>query len=78
MTRNYLDATIEELETLVSEHQHRRQVLGEIRDELTFRKTQRAKQLLSEVEGLLRGAVRMPSRPPPADSPENQLDILDD
>ena len=77
MTRQYLDATIEELEKLVREHQHSRQVLGEVRDELTFRRSKRAKQLLREVEALLRGEVGMPPRPPPPDSPENQLDILD-
>jgi len=69
MTRQYLDATIEELEKLVREHQQTRQ--------LTFRRSKRAKQLLREVEALLRGEVGMPPRPPPPDSPENQLDILD-
>lgn len=76
MKRKYLDTPIDQLETLVSENLRRRQVLGEIRDELTFRKTPRARQLLREVDGLLRGAAPMPPGPRRPESNDDQLDLM--
>jgi len=74
--RKYFKTPIDELEALVKENLNHRQVLGEVRDELTFRTNKRAKQLLKEVEGILAGEVRVPKPPPPPDTPENQLDML--
>ena len=64
------------MEALVKENLNHRQVLGEVRDELTFRKNQRAKQLLREVEGVLAGDLTVPDAPPRPDKAENQLDLL--
>ena len=78
MARQYIKASIEELEKLVADNQNRLQVLGDIRAELTYRETPRAKQLLREVEALLGGQVKMPPKPAPKDSTDNQLDMLDE
>jgi hypothetical protein len=67
MDRKYFKVPIDELEALVKENLDHLQILGEIRDELTFRATKRGKQLLREVEGVLDGRM---SRP------EDQLDLI--
>ena len=76
MERKYLDTLIDSLEALVSENLSHRQVLGEVRDELTYRKTRRAKQLLKEIEAVLAGELSVPDPPPRPDKSENQLDLL--
>lgn len=77
--RKYFEADIVELERLVRENKHSRAVLGEVSEELTYRKnTERANQLRREVEALLDGRVARPRRPLKPDSPENQIDILGD
>jgi hypothetical protein len=68
----------EELETLVRENLHNPMVLGQVREELTYRESDRAKALMRDVMGILRGEVPMPRKPPPPDSEENQLALLDD
>ncbi len=78
MGRPYMDLEVMELETLFRQNLHHRGVLGEIRDELTFRETRRAKQLLAEIEGVLAGRVPVPRKPPKPDSSENQIPLLDD
>lgn len=60
----------------MAQHLDRRQVLGDVRDELTYRSTRRAKQLLREVEGVLTGAVPLPPKPPGPDTADNQMDLL--
>lgn len=77
MERKYFKTPIDELEALVEANLRHRQILGEIRDELTFRSNKRAKQLLKEVEALLDGIVKPPRQPLP-DRPQNQMDLLSD
>ncbi|MEX2374142.1 MAG: hypothetical protein WD942_00970 [Dehalococcoidia bacterium] len=77
MDRKYFETPLEELGVLVRENMHRRQVLGEIRDELTYRKTEGAKRLRREVEGILAGDIPLPPDPPREEQPEDQLDLLD-
>lgn len=77
MSRQYLNAEIEELEALVKENLHHRQVLGEIRDELTYRSRERAKQLLREIDALLGGEVEPSPKPPREGGPEDQMDLLE-
>lgn len=76
--RKYFELDISELEGLMSENQHSPAVLGEIYEELSYRKTERAKQLRKEVEALLEGRIPMPPRPKRPDSPEDQIDMLGD
>jgi hypothetical protein len=76
MVRRYFKTPVEDLEELVRSNLNRKQVLGEIRDELTFRTTDRARQLLKEVEGVLRGDV--PTRPeaPRPSHPDDQKELF--
>jgi hypothetical protein len=78
MDRKYFKTPIDELEALFKENLNHRQVLGDIRDELTHRDTPRARQLLREVDGVLAGVVPAPDTPPGPDRAENQLDLLGD
>ena len=74
--RKYFEVDISELERLVRQNKHSLAVLGEVREELTYRKTERAKQLRKEVEALVAGRLPMPTRPKRPDSPDKQIDIL--
>lgn len=76
MARPYQKHGIEELEALVKAFKHSRAVLGDIREELTYRRTDRAKALLRDVTGPLTGVVPMPRRPRRPDSPDDQLSFL--
>ena len=76
MDRKYFETPVDELEAVFRENLRNRQVLGEIRDELTYRSSRRAQQLWREIEGLLRGDVKPPPEPPGPDGPEKQLDLL--
>lgn len=76
MSRPYFKHSIDDLEKLVRTHMHSHAVLGDIREELTFRETDRAKALLRDVMGLLTGVVEMPVREPRSDSPDNQFGLL--
>lgn len=73
-----MDKSIEELETLVKENIHRRPVLAGIKVELTHRKTNRARQLLREVEGILDGELPLPPKPPRPPQPHDQLGLMDE
>ena len=55
MDRLYLQATVEELESVLRKHTAKRFVLAQLREGLKSCRTDRAKQLLREVEGLLSG-----------------------
>jgi hypothetical protein len=77
MDRPYFEATIKELEVLLKKHTSQRVVLAQLREELAFRKTHRAKQLLHEIEGLLSGAVP-PANRPKAAKPQDQLRLMKD
>ena len=76
MNRPYFKATVEELEVLLQKNKSRRFVLAQLREELKFRRTERAKQLRREVEGLLSGIVPMPPKPIKAARPEDQLHLI--
>ena len=76
--RKYFKTSVEQLEKLVEENLSHRQVLGEIRDELTYRKSARARQLLKEVTGVLTGDIPLPEEPPRESRPEDQIDLLDE
>jgi hypothetical protein len=75
--RPFFKASIEDLEKLLAERAWDRFTLARLREELNHRGTDRAKQALREVEGLLSGTVRMSPKPPGADSPSSQMDLLD-
>ena len=77
MDRPYMNENVETLEWLLSEHRNERFVLAQLREELAFRKTARAKQLSREVEGLLSGTVPMPPKPPQPSRPEDQLPLIE-
>lgn len=76
MGRPFKKADIDQLEELFEKHPHKRQVLGELKSELTYRSTDRAKQLLREVEGVLSGDVQV-KKPAPEDSPDYQMTLED-
>jgi hypothetical protein len=72
--RPYFKTPVEELEQIVAKSNTRKVVLAQIREELQMRTTDRAKQLLREVNGLLDGTVPS-TRTPPPDDPDNQLEM---
>jgi len=78
MDRPLLALTIDKLEQLVSEHRSDRFTLGQVREELSARTTDRAKQLLREVEGLLSGKVPLPPKPGRPAQPGDQMSLMDD
>jgi hypothetical protein len=73
--RPFFKAPIEELEKLLSQHRFDHAVLGRLREELTYRTTRRAKQLMREVEGIIEGRVPTEKKTRPA-QPEDQLGLL--
>jgi hypothetical protein len=75
--RPFFDTTVNELEALLKQHKTQPVILQQLRDELQYRETKRAKQLIREVDGILEGTVPVrPKRPRPA-RPEDQLHLLD-
>ena len=76
MSRQYFHMPIEELERLVQEHRHNTALLGPIWEELTFRTTDRARQLAREVRGLLDGTVPLPAKPPRPAMPADQTTLF--
>lgn len=76
MARPYFDMTIPQLERLVADHREKPAVLGQVWEELTYRDTDRSRQLMREVLGLLNGVVPQPPPPLQADGPEKQIDLL--
>ncbi len=77
VTRIYMDKDIDFLEDLVANDKKHAQVLGDVRDELTYRTSDRAKRLRRDVEGLLAGELPAPGTPPRPARPEDQTDLLD-
>jgi hypothetical protein len=71
-----MEATIDQLEEIFEEHVHKRPVLAKLQEELEHRSTRRAKQLLTEVQGVLDGSIPM-TEPPPEDSPDYQMTLED-
>jgi hypothetical protein len=76
MARKHIKTGIDELEALFRANLHNLQVLGEIREELSFRKTDRAKQLLREVHAIEEGVVPRPPKPPRPERPDDQGEVL--
>lgn len=76
MNRPLFDAEIEDLEKIVREKSYSRTQLAEIREELGFRESARARRLLRDVVALLGGEIPMPKKPAPPPSPEDQIDLL--
>jgi hypothetical protein len=77
MDRPFLQSTVDELEMLLRAHTTDRFTLARLREELLFRSTDRAHQLLREVEGLLSGVVPTKREARPA-QPEDQVSLLPD
>ncbi len=75
-TRPHFDTTIDELERLVHENLHNIQVLGELRQELTFRTTERAKLLMRQIEAVVAGLLPVPPKPPAPERPDDQQELL--
>lgn len=76
MDRPWFHLTIPELEQLVSQHRTQPAVLGQVWQELTYRDTDRSKQLMREVLGLLDGVVPQPPRAQKPDDPKYQGELL--
>lgn len=76
MSRPFMEASIEEIEKIVQDHKSERLTLAQVREELQFRKTKKARQLLREVLGILDGDVPVPPKPPRKDRVEDQLPLL--
>jgi hypothetical protein len=78
MDRPFFKVSINELEALLGKHKGERMILAQLREELQFRKTDRAKQLLKEVLALLDGTLPLPPKPPTPEDPNSQLDLIGD
>lgn len=76
MVRRYIKFPIEELEHLFHANLHNLQVLGEIREELTFRSSERAKQLEREVFAVVEGRVPIGPKPLRPEKPDDQGELL--
>jgi hypothetical protein len=71
MDRPFLDVDIGRLEDIFISHRSKRLVLAQLREELGFRRSKRAKQLQTEVNGALGGLVPIPH------SRDAQFELLD-
>lgn len=76
MTRRYIKSPIDELETLFKENLHNIQVLGELREELSFRATDRAKLLERQIVAVVNGTLPVGSKPPRPDRGDDQGELL--
>jgi hypothetical protein len=76
MDRPLFKATIQHLEGLLKGNPSDVFTLSRLREELTYRNTDRARQLLKVLEALLGGKVPMPPKPPRPARPEDQLELL--
>lgn len=74
MAREYMQHSISELEDLLRKNAQHHQALGDLRAELTLRSTKRAKQLLGEVEALIKGETLF-ATPPITETVETTLDL---
>jgi hypothetical protein len=75
--RPFFDTPVDQLEELLQKHKAQPVILRQVRDELQYRGTKRAKQLIREVDGVLDGRVPVKPKPPRAARPEDQLHLLD-
>lgn len=78
MDRPYFDATIKELERLLTKHKSQRVVLAQLREELALRESPRAKQLHREVDGLLNGSLPPSQKTTRSTKPEDQLALINE
>ena len=76
MARIYFHTPLDELEALVREHRANSAVLRPIWEELTFRNTDRGRQLRREVRALLDGQIPQPPAPPRPDSADDQTTLF--
>jgi hypothetical protein len=76
LSRPFSEASIKQLQDIFRQNRYKRVVLAELREELVFRKTPKAKQLLKEVLALLAGDVVLPRKPVRASKPEDQIELL--
>jgi hypothetical protein len=76
LSRPFSEASIKQLQGIFRENRYKRVVLGELREELGFRKTRKAKQLLKEVLAVLAGEVVLPPKPVRSSKPEDQFELL--
>ena len=75
--RPFFDTPVDQLEELLQKHKTQPVILRQLRDELQYRGTKRAKQLIREVDGVLEGVVPVKSKRPRSARPEDQLHLLD-
>ena len=75
--RPYQRHSIDELGTELKKHRTNHQVLGELRSELTYRTTPRAKQMLREVTALIKGSITLPPTPMKPPEPNDQVVLFD-
>jgi len=76
MSRKYFAAPIEELEVLFKANLHNLQILGELREELTYRTSERAKQLHREIRGVEEGLMPKGPKPLRPERPDDQGELL--
>lgn len=76
MARPHFRTPIEELEALFKANLHNLQILGEIREELTYRTSERAKQLIREIRGIEEGLMPKGPTPQRPERPEDQGELL--
>ena len=77
MDRPFFDTSVDQLEGVLRKHKDQRVILQQVRDELQYRGTKRAKQLIREVDGILEGTVPVHTKRPRPARPEDQLHLLD-
>ena len=77
MDRPYFDAPVDQLEQLLRDHKTSRVVLKQVRDELQYRRTARAKQLMREIDGILDGRVPLEQKAPRPPRSDDQTSLLD-
>lgn len=75
MDRPYFQHRADELEDVFRAHLDNRVVLAQLREELEFRETDRSRQLLREVNGVLEQRIPRPPKSLGSDDPQNQIDM---
>ena len=75
MTRPFFKTTLDDLEKMARENLHNGQILGDIRSELSYRTTDRAKQLERELLAIAEGRLVAPPGPPRKDRPDDQGEL---
>jgi hypothetical protein len=76
MARPYFQTSLADLREMARTNVHNQQVLGEIRAELSFRRSDAARQLERELLAIADGRLSPPPRPPRPDRPDDQGELL--